>query len=44
MAEQAPCPSLPAPYNEVDGFHALYHAADGNLEPDDTVDLDRLWS
>jgi hypothetical protein len=44
MAEQAPCPSLPAPHYEVDGFHSLYHAAYGNFEPDDTVDLDRLGS
>jgi hypothetical protein len=44
MAEQTPCPSLLAPYNEVNGLHVFYHAAQGNLEPDDTVDLDRIWS
>jgi hypothetical protein len=41
MAEEAPCPSLPAPHNEVNRFHALHHAAYGNLDPDDAVDLDR---
>lgn len=44
MAEQEPCPSLPAPDNEINGFHPLDYTANGDLEPDDTVNLHRIWS